>query len=160
MHNLTRIAVLCSTSLLLAACAKSEAPAVDTAAANAAAAPAPAPAPLALADVAGNWKLHNVPESGADTTATDVMLAATADSNWTLTMPKGDKVPAKVSVSGDSLVLTSEEYSSARRKNARVHIVSTLRLQAGALEGVTVAHYKNAGADSVLRLRTTGTKAP
>jgi hypothetical protein len=162
MHNLTRIAALCSTSLLLAACSKSEAPAVDTAAANTAAAPAPAPAPapIALADLAGNWKLHSVPESGTDTSATDVMLAASADSNWTLTMPNGAKVKAKVMAGGDSIVLTSDEYSSVRRKNARVHIVGTMRKQGDELVGTTVAHYKNAGPDSVLRLRTTGTKAP
>jgi hypothetical protein len=163
MHNLTRIAVVCSTSLLLAACAKSEAPAVDTAAANAAAAAAaaPAPAPLALADVAGKWNMNAVPESGTDTTATKFVLEATADTaGWSLTFPDKQKVPLQVSVAGDSIVMTSGEFTSQRRKSVKVSTVSTLRLENGALAGTTVAHYVNAGADSVLRLHATGTKAP
>ena len=163
MRQLSRVAILCSTSLLLAACAKSE-PAVDTAAANAAAAPAAAPAPaaLALADVAGTWNMSAVPEAGTDTSPTKMVLVATADtSGWSLNFPDGQKVPVTVMAAGDSLVATSAPFTSQRRKGGvKVSTVTTLRLENGTLAGTTIARYPNAGADSVLRLRSTATKAP
>jgi hypothetical protein len=158
-----RRAIALSTAVLLAACAKAEAPKADTAAAkadSAAVAPAPAaPAPLALADVAGTWKLHNVPATGPDTVATDAVLKATADtSGWSITLPNGAKSPLHVVVAGDSIVSTSDVYSSARRKGAKVFTVTTMRLQNGALVGQTVAHYKTDKPDSVLVLKMDGTK--
>jgi hypothetical protein len=163
MHTLTRTALACSAVMLVAACAKSEAPpATDTAAANAAAAPAPAPAPLALADLAGSWNMRAVPASGTDTSATTMVLVATADtSGWSLNFPDGQKVPLTVSVAGDSLVTTSAPFTSQRRKGGvKVTTTTTMRLENGTLAGTTVARYAGAGADSVLVLRSTATKAP
>jgi hypothetical protein len=166
MQMLTRVAIACSTTLLLAGCAKTDKAATDTAAANAAVTPAPAPAPpapaaLSPADLAGTWKMSNVPESGTDTTSTNIVLNATADSTgWTMTLPSGAKVPLHATVAGDSVVMTSDVYSSARRKGVKTMIVSTLRLQDGKLAGTTVAHYRQTAPDSVLRLRSEATKAP
>jgi len=163
MQLMNRVAIALTTSLIVGACSKSEKPAADTAAAkapdSAAVAPAPAaPAPLALADVAGSWKMHNVPASGTDTTATDVVLVATADTTgWSITLPGGTKVPLHVVAAGDSIVATSDVYSSVRRKGVKVHTVSTLRLQNSALAGQTVAHY-HSKTDSVLVLNATATK--
>jgi len=67
-------------------------------------------------------------------------------------------VPLHVVAAGDSLVATSDVYSSVRRKGQKVFTVSTLRLQNGALVGQTVAHYKTDKPDSVLVLKTDGTK--
>ena len=162
MRNLIRTTIACSTSLLLAGCAKSE-PVADTAAASVAApAAAPAPAPLALADLAGSWNMQAVPESGTDTSATKMVLVATADtSGWSLNFPDGQKVPLTVAVAGDSLVTTSAQFTSQRRKGGvKVSTVTTMRLENGTLAGTTIARYVNAGADSVLRLRATATKAP
>lgn len=163
MQLLNRVALACSTTLILAGCAKTDAPKVDTAAAVV---PAPAPAPAApaalkLADVAGKWSMKAVPATGKDTSATMTTLTATADTTgWSLTMPTGAKVPLHVMVSGDSVVTTSDEYSSVRRKGMKVFTVSTLRMQNGGLAGMTVAHYKTTGPDSVLMLTSTATKAP
>ncbi len=159
MYRSSRLA-LCSTVLLLAACAKKEAP-KDTTAAMAPA-PAPAPAPtIALADVAGTWHFTAVPTTGKDTSATTYDVAATADSAWTLTFTKTKlKVPAKASVSGDTLTLTAGPFASQRRKGVKVSTVSVLKMDGGKLVGETTAHYANAGADSVVMLRTEGTKAP
>ena len=154
--------VLCCTALVVAACAKKEAP-KDTTAAMAPAAPAPAPAPaLAAADVAGNWHFAATPTTGKDTSATEFDLAATADSaDWTMTFTKSKlKVPAKHSISGDTLTLSTAPFASQRRKGVKVSTVTTLRLDGGKLVGTTTAHYQSAGADSVATLRTEGTKAP
>ena len=86
MRIMLRVAIACSTSLLLAACAKKEQATTDSAAGTAAAptpagapAAAPAPAPFSLADAAGKWQVRAVPVSGKDTTATTYVLTATAD---------------------------------------------------------------------------------
>ena len=164
MQSLNRVAIALSTTVLLAACSKAEAPKADTAAAKApepaAVAPAPAaPAPIALADVAGTWKMHNVPASGPDTAATDAVLTATADtSGWSITLPNGAKAAMHVVAAADSIVATSDVYSSARRKGQKVFVVSTLRLKDGGLTGQTVAHYKTDKPDSVLVLKTDAKK--
>jgi predicted RNA-binding Zn ribbon-like protein len=160
-----RLALACSVTLLVAGCAKSDQAAKDSAAGVAATpAPAPAPAPtpaLALADVAGKWQMRAVPESGTDTTSTNYVLTATADTaGWIMAFPSGVKVPVHITVSGDSLMETTGVFASQRRKGVKVTTDGTLRLQNGKLVGTTIAHYSKAGPDSVLRLHTEGTKIP
>jgi hypothetical protein len=168
MQSISRVAIACSTSLLLAGCAKSDQAAKDSAAAAAAtpapaAAPAtPAPAPaLSLADVAGKWQVRAVPESGTDTSATNYVLTATADTaGWFITFPSGLKVPIHVMASGDSVIGKTGTFASQRRKGVKVMTESSFKLQNGKLIGTTIAHYSKAGPDSVLHLRTEGTKMP
>jgi hypothetical protein len=165
MQILSRLALACSATLLLAACAKSDQAAKDSAAGVAAApAPAPAPAPPAafsLADAAGKWQVRAVPESGTDTSATNYVLTATADTTgWLITFPSGLKVPLHVTVSGDSLINKTGVFASQRRKGLKVMSEGSFRLQNGKLVGTTIAHYAKAGPDSVLRLHTEGTKMP
>jgi len=159
MHVMSRVAIAFSSVVLLAGCAKKEQAATDSAAM---AAPAPAPAPaVTLADFAGTWDVRAVPESGADTMATTYVLTATADTTgWMIAFPSGVKVPLQVSLSGDSIVTKTGEFASQRRKGMKVSTESAFRLQDGKLVGTSVAHYLKAGADSVLRLRTEGTKKP
>jgi hypothetical protein len=160
MHTTRRITMLFSALFFLAAC-KSENAATDTTKA-AAAAPAPPPAPaVTLADFAGKWAVVSTPESGKDTSATKYTLTATADtSGWMIAFPSGLKVPMHVSLSGDSVVLKTGQFSSQRRKNVKVWTEGSAKLQNGKLVGETTAHYLNAGADSVLKLRVDGTKTP
>ncbi|MBW8770949.1 MAG: hypothetical protein JF589_14430 [Gemmatimonadetes bacterium] len=161
MYRSSRFAV-CSTALLLAACMKKEAPKDTTAAMAPAAAPAAAPAPaFSLADVAGKWKVTTTPTAGKDTSSTIATLNATADTTgWALDLPGGQKVPMQVKVSGDSVMMKSAVYPSMRRKGKKVWTESAFRLDNGKITGTTVAHYANSGADSVLTLRTEGTKLP
>ena len=161
MHRITRIALASSTILLVAGCAKKE-PAQDTTAAMAPApAPAPAPAALSLADVAGKWQMSNVPMSGADTSPTNFVLTATADTTgWVMEFPSGVKVPLKVRVDGDSIITVAEPFASQRRKSTKVRTESVMRLQDGKIVGVTTAHYDTKGADSVLQLRGSGSRIP
>jgi hypothetical protein len=169
MQTMYRVAVACSTVLLLSSCAKSDKAATDSAAAAAAAAaatPAPAPPPaapaaLALADVAGKWQVSAVPTTGTDTSATKYVLTATADTTgWLITFPKGLKVPLAVVSSGDSVVLKSGEFASQRRKGMKVMTQTVIRLENGKLVGASTAHYQKAGPDSVITLRTEGIRMP
>jgi hypothetical protein len=159
MHRSSRLAI-CGTVLLLAGCAKKETP-KDTTAAMAPA-PAPAPAPtVSLADMAGKWKVVTTPVGGKDSSKTTATLVATADtSGWMLELPSGQKVPMQVRVSADTVITKSAVYPSMRRKGKKVWTEGAFRLENGMITGTSVAHYENAGADSVLTLRTEGTKMP
>ena len=159
MRHITRVALLGSTILLVAACAKKEEPAKDTVAAMK---PAPAPTPtLALADLAGKWQFRSVPLTGKDTSATTWVLNATADTTgWTMTNPDKVTTPLHVSVAGDSVLVTTPTFSSQRRKGVKVKTETAYRLLDGKLVGITTAHYAVAGADSVLQLRAEGTRMP
>jgi hypothetical protein len=160
MSRRIRIALAAVAVLTVGACAKKEQPPVDTAAATPPPAPAAAPAPaVTLADFAGRWNLVTRPESGPDTTVTKVVLVATPDtSGWMMELPSKVKVRHHVTFSGDSVMLKSEPYASMRRKGKQVWTEGVYRLENGKLVGPTVAHYMKSGADSVLRLRTEGTK--
>ena len=162
MHTGYRVAIVCCTTLLIAACAKNDQAANDSAAAAAAATPAPPAAPaVTLADFAGKWQVSAVPTSGKDTSATKYVLTATADtSGWMIEFPSGVKVPLQVTLSGDSVISKTGTFSSQRRKNVKVMTESAFKIQDGKLVGTSTAHYAGAGADSVLQLRTEGTKIP
>jgi hypothetical protein len=152
-----RLIVAVASTFLVAGCSKADKPADTTAVAPA---PAPAPPALSLADVAGKWQVRSVPESGTDTTPTNYVLTATADTTgWMITFPTGLKVPVHVSVSGDSLMVRTGTYTSQRRKGVKVMTEGTSRLQGGRIVGTTIAHYQS-GKDSVLHLRFEGTKIP
>ena len=160
-----RISALCVAILAVAGCSKSDdGAAADSAGATAAATAAPSPAPAAItaADVAGTWNFRAVPESGPDTVVTTGVLTAAADtSKWTMAFTGGKGIKARVvSISGDSLVVDVGPYPSTRRRGAQVTTTTVTRLQDGKLVGTTVAHYRTAGADSVLRFRFEATKAP
>jgi hypothetical protein len=167
MRYMPRVAIACSAIVFVAGCAKTEQAAKDSASAAAAmAAPAPAPAPASAApslspsDLAGKWQMRSVPEAGKDTSPTKFVLTSTSDSTALVTFPSGVKVKQHVTFSGDSVIMKSDVYPSQRRKGVKVRTEVVSRLQNGKITGVTTAHYMNAGADSVLRLRTEGTKMP
>ena len=159
-----RSAALLATAVAVAAlagCAKSEDKPADTAA-PATAAAEPAPRTIALADVAGKWTLRSVPASGSDTTPTISTLTTTGDTTgWTMAFQDGKTHPVRVlSVAGDSIMTEVGPYSSVRRKGVMVRTQSTFRMEGGRLVGRTTARYQNAGADSVLVLRSEGTRTP
>jgi hypothetical protein len=153
----------------LAGCSSSERRADDTAAAVAVpesaagsvvATPAAA-APISLAAVAGRWQVRAVPETG-DTTATTYVLTATSDTTgWMMAFPDRPPVPLRVvAVAGDSVVIEAGPYQSVRRKGVQVTTNGVMRMDGDRLVGSTVAHYRTSGPDSVLKLRTEGTRRP
>ena len=169
MRQLTALLTTLCSATLLAACEGGGAGAGDTLAADTgmatppAAAPAPAPGgAMSLAPLAGRWSFRAVPESGADTSATTFVLDASADSTaWTFTFPNREAVPMRVvAVGGDSLVLEAGPFESSRRPGVQTRTHLVLRLENDRLVGTTTARYTTTGPDSVLRLRTEGTRAP
>ena|SRR5437764_1341114 len=162
LHRTTRIA-LCSCAAVLAGCAKKENAAIDTSSAMASSTASTTSTSTAgtvnLADVAGKWNMKAVPMSG-DTTPTTYVLTATSNTDgWTITFPGRAPIPTKVTVDGDSIMLSAGPYPSVRRKGVQVTTFSVARLQSGRLNGSTTAHYRVKSADSVLVLKTSGDRA-
>ena len=160
LQNSTRVAILGVCAASLAACAKKEEAPIDTTAAVTppAATTAPAPAAVNLADVAGSWDVVSVPTTG-DTTATTFVLTATGNTDgWTMTFPGRKPMAVKASVDGDSITIDAGPYPSVRRKGVTVTTHSVDRISGGKLVGTTTAHYNVKTADSVLVLKSTGTR--
>jgi hypothetical protein len=122
--------------------------------------PPPAPAPINLADVAGKWTVRNMPETGDSVLVTYEMTATASDSGWTVTLPKRKPMKLHVMVSGDSVMTKLDQFESVLRKGVKVSTEGVFHLRDGKLVGTQVAHYTTTKADSVLRMRTEGTKAP
>ena len=112
-----------------------------------------------LAGVAGKWNMRSVPTTGDATVRTYVLTATSNTSGWTITFPERAAIPASVSVDADSITIDAGPFPSVRREGVQVTIHSVTRLQGGNLVGTTTAHYKVNTADSVLRDRTTGSRA-
>ena len=155
-----RLSLCCCIAVLVGCQKPKEQPAADTTAmSEPAPAPAPAaPAPISLADVAGKWTMHTMPQD-ADTVLITYELVADS-AGWTYHFPKRKPVKAKVSASGDSIVADAGPYESVLRKGIQVTTNSVLRLKDGKLVGTTIAHYKTTGPDTVRMLRVEGTKKP
>jgi len=163
MPRLSHLAPLACAAALLAACGGGDtddmADMADTMGVGMQT-PMAAPAMLSLADVAGRWNMRAVPESG-DTTPTTFVVTATADTTgWTTTFPDRAPLATRVTAAGDSVVTEVGPYESVRRRGVQVRTRSVLRMDGDRLTGTAVAHYVTTGADSVLRLRVEGTRAP
>ena len=159
--QIASLAVACCAAL--AACTSgddtaADSPAAATAGSDTANRPA---ATLSLSQLAGTWNMRSVPESGADTTTTLSVIRATADTTgWTQTLPGRQPLPVRIRVSGDSLTTQTGPYESVRRRGVQVTTRGVYRLQGDSLVGVSIARYATTGADSVLRLRSVGKRAP
>ena len=120
---------------------------------------AAAVATLNLADVAGKWTVQGMAEGSDSILITYEMNATATTEGWTLVLPGRDPVPLHVVAGGDSVVVHAGPFESVLRPGVQVTTESASRLVNGLMEGWTVAHYQGAGADSVTRLRTRGTRA-
>lgn len=122
---------------------------------------AAAPAALTLADVAGTWNMESR-ITGGDTTVVRSTLVVTAEPpGATLTLEGRPPVAARSIVAdGDSVVYETESYESVLRPGVQVWIRSVNRMVDGRMLGVITAHYTTTGADSVVELRSRGTRAP
>lgn len=97
-----------------------------------------------------------------DSTLITYVVNATADTTgWTITFPGRPAIPMRVvGVAGDSVMIEAGPYASALRRGVQVRTTGAFRLQDGKLVGHNVAHYNVRTADSVLMLRSEGTKRP
>lgn len=152
------IALTCCIAILVGCARTDREDATDSAAGTAEAAQS---STVSLADFAGRWNMTSRPESGPDTSATQYVLTATSElTGWTLTFPgRPEPVPARVTAGGDSVVTEVGPFPSLRRQGAQVTTRSVLRRQGDRLVGSTHARYATTGPDSVLMLRTEGTRA-
>lgn len=150
-----RFAIFCCCAAAIVGCAKTE-----TKAPAASQTPPPPPA-ISLADVAGKWSVRGMNEA-RDSTLVTYQLNATADtSGWTITFPNRKPIPVRVAaVGGHSIVTEAGPYESVLRKGVQVTTHGVFRLQNGKLVGMTVAHYRTPGPDSVRRVPTEGARAP
>jgi hypothetical protein len=155
------LALTCSIAVLVG-CAKTDRDAATDSAAGAT--ETASTATISLADVAGRWNVASKPESGTDTTSTRYVLNATADTTgWTITFADRPQQPVAlrvVAVAGDSIVTEAGPFASVRRQGVQVTTRNVFRRDGDRLVGSTRARYASTGADTVLMLRTEGTRAP
>ncbi len=146
------VPALALSTLLVAACAKQDAPPV----ADASAAPT-----INLTDLAGQWTAVTTAVGSDSVLVTFTMTASADPMNWSMTFSGREQpVAMSVGVSGDSILIQSEPYESALRPGVEVSVNGSMRLVDGALVGPSVAHYATTGPDSVLNLWITATRAP
>lgn len=117
--------------------------------------------PIVLSELAGTWKVRATPTSGTDTAVTEYTLTATGTTEgWKIAYANGPTIPVRVTQSGDSIITDAGPYESVRRKGVTVTTHGAFRREGDRLVGITTAHYNTRGADSVLTLRSEGTRAP
>jgi hypothetical protein len=147
-----RFVALGCIALAMGCSKKEEAPAADTMAV--------APAPMVnLADVAGTWDMKTMREGTDSVLVSYTMIATGTTEGWTINFPNRPPMPARVTVSGDSITIDAGPYESVLRKGVQVTTHGVARLQGGKIMGTTVAHYSS-GPDSVVNLRIEGTRKP
>jgi hypothetical protein len=145
-----RVALVLS-AVLWAGCAKPETPP---------AAEMPAAPSINLADLAGTWTSQTT-APGYDTVVVTGTLTASADPMaWTFALPDRPVQSMNVTVSGDSIMTSMGPFESVRRPGVQVTTQGVLHLVNGQLTGPVVARYATGGADSVLNLWMTATRAP
>jgi hypothetical protein len=137
------------------ACTSKEAPPADTAAL----AVVPDAADATPVSYAGNWTVNVMP-ADKDTVLLTYDLVTTADqAGWKMTLPGREVMePRVVHMDNDSVIVENGPYSSALRKNVTVSTRSVMRMEGDKLVGTTIARYDTKGADSVVNLRTVGTR--
>ncbi|HWP36826.1 MAG TPA: hypothetical protein VNL18_04650 [Gemmatimonadales bacterium] len=148
-----RNVLLFCTAAAALGCYKAE----DRSASEAAATPT-----ISLADLAGKWTMQTMAQGSDSVLVTSELNATATTEGWTQILPGRDPIALHVVVAGDSVVTHAGPYESVLRPGTTVTTENVMRLVNGMLEGRTTARYSgpNVGADSVLQLRTRGTRAP
>ena len=150
-----RTTALLVLAVVATACTSKETPpAADTTAMAPAAAPA-----MSLAGVAGMWNVNVMP-ADRDTVLTSYVLNTTDSTAWKFTFAgRTDEIPMRITgISGDTLMTEAGPFESALRPGQQVSIKSKNVLQDGKLVGMIDANYAGTPADSILKLRSEGTR--
>ena len=117
-----RLLILSSAILTVAACTKTETPAVDTGTAAVAAAPepAPAPAPVTEAQIAGTWSGVSMPNGSDTVVAHWTQVCAAGKCKGTSTEDKVT-INSTYTLAGDSAVGTAAPFTNAKMvKNGQI----------------------------------------
>jgi len=150
--------VLALGVVVLAACAKKE---PEPEVVVEVPAPAPAPAPVVdLAMVAGTWDMQVMGATSDSVLTTYTLNATSTTEGWMMMLPKRPPLALRVTVSGDSIMSEAPEYESVLRKGVKVRTMSVFHVNGSSMTGTTTAHYTINGADSVVMLRSSGTRKP
>lgn len=140
---------------VLIACASNEEPEADSAAAATDTAPA-----LTAADVSGTWSGTTMPTSGDSVLNRWTIVSLSDTTSHMMLEGLPDTIAYHVTFDSDSLIVTSEPYTTPDRPDTPVTFRSVGRLDNGMLRG-TVDIRLASNADSVLeRNRWEATRAP
>ena len=151
-----RSTLLCCTALLFA-CAPADDDAeipADTATMT------PAPAQISLADVTGTWSVEAMPENSDSVIARYQLWAPEDTAQWKMKFDhQADTLPVRlVAIAGDSVHAVIGPYSSALRPGVMVTTNTVYRIENGQLIGRSIARYNVSTPDSVIVVRTRGTR--
>jgi hypothetical protein len=113
-----------------------------------------------LASIAGTWNFKVMGATNDSVLTTYTLVVTTDTTGWIMTLPNRKPITLHVAIFGDSVTLRSPEYQSVLRKGLKVNTTSVLRVSGDKLVGNSVAHYAITTPDSVLELRSVGTKVP
>jgi len=114
---------------------------------------------IAVADIRGEWRVQAMTDR-SDSVITMYKLWVGDDTTLKIKFDnRPDTIfPHIIAVAGDSIVTQTGPYRSIARDNAMVTTISVLRLQNGKLVGRSVAHYAVTTPDSVMAIRSEGTR--
>jgi len=125
--------------------------------------PAPGPQPTAeaasIADFAGTWAGSATLE-GVDEPVPTTMAGSAAGDDWTLSVPDRENIPLRVHVSGDSLVVQSEEYESILRPGVTAHVRTAGVLRNGEMVGSAIVTYITPEGQEQIRGTVRSTRVP
>jgi hypothetical protein len=115
---------------------------------------------LTLDQLAGRWAMKVRLASGDSTLVTHELVATADTGGWQLIFPNRQPIPVRiVAIKGDSIVTEAGPYTSVLRSGGeQVTTHGVYRLRNGRLVGATVARYASGGPNSVLRVRSEGTR--
>lgn len=160
MSRIRRRNIVAAFAVLQIACAGEETGEGEEPATMDTTAVAPEPPGISLADVSGTWIVNATAETGQ--TVPQFELVATADrSGWEIHFPDREPVLMRVvEIAGDSIVTEAGPYESVLRPGVQVTTHAVYRLEGDRLIGTTTAHYQTTEPDSVVTVRSEGTRAP
>ncbi len=149
-----RLTALIACALLVAGCSKKDAAPVDTTVAA-----VPAASAMSLESLAGVWNVSVMPE-GRDTVLATYVLNTTDTAAWMFAFPNRPPLALRITGrSGDSLLTEAGPFESGITPGLQVKSsTSTLWMQDSKLVGRVRTSYDRTGPDSVVNLRTEGTR--
>jgi hypothetical protein len=114
---------------------------------------------MSLASVAGMWNVNVMPMA-KDTVVTSYVLNTTDSAAWKFVFAgRTDTVTMKVTgMSGDTILTEAGPFASGVQKGKQVSVKSKSWMQDGKLKGLVDAHYDGTPADSIVKLRSEGTR--